>query len=157
IADSPADLRTEEDQFRSYALQLQSKIRTATPSAGPPPIAPWEKVTTLLDIYPNREGILWLQRPGYHEESVYAIAVRMEGKPSKFSAQLLRLTPGKEDRWEGAPIDVALRLQTHGLPTIGRDRHSLTFATAAAVYQKNYYLGTKENGIFVFPFDKGAP
>ena len=91
---------------------------------------------------------------------VYTAAVRMEETPranSRCSASL-QLTPGKEDKWEGKPIDVALPPDMRGLPLLGPGAGTtLLFATSACVHEGHYFLGTKENGIFVFPFNNNPP
>ncbi len=157
-AATPMALQIERDRFRSAVLRLQASIRVSNPSAGPATVVPWSKVMTLIDVQPNTKGILWLQRPVVHEGSVYTAAVRMEEMGTKFALQLLRLTPGKLERWEGKPLAVTLRLPaTTGLPTTGPNRHGLNFGSAAHIHQDRYYLGTKGHGIFVFPFDNGPP
>lgn len=157
FAEPPAFAGTERANFRGAMLQIQGRIRTATPSAGGAATTPWEKVTTLLDVQANTQGILWLQQPMVHEGAVYVTAVRMEQRPVQFSVQLLKLTPGN-DPWEGKPLALSLRLPNRtGLPTIGPKRHGIDFAATACIHQGKYYLGTRENGIFVFPFDGSLP
>ena len=146
-----------EDVFRENVSRIQAKIRASSPTVAPPPVVPWEKVTTLLDVYSNTRGVLWLQRPVIHAGSVYVAGVRRDGNPGKHSVQLLRLTPGREEKWEGRPIEVAIRPDVRGLPVVGPNRHNLLFGTAACVDKDRYYLGSKEHGIFVFPFDNGPP
>ena len=146
-----------EQAFRNTALQLQAKIRLSSPAAAPASVAPWEKVTTLIDLYPNTQGLLWLQRPVVHDGVVNVAGVRREGNPAKYAVQLLRLTPGQAEKWEGRPMAGTIPREVLGRPTIGPNRHVSDFGTAACVYKDRYYLGTKENGIIVFPFDDGPP
>ena len=84
-------------------------------------------------------------------------AVRMDGMPAKYSIQLLRLTPGKTDKMEERPLEVALSFQPWGSQGDRRFRQPIPFGTAACVAQSRYFLGTKTHGIFAFPLDGATP
>jgi hypothetical protein len=156
-AESATALRAEQDQFRNAALQLQSKIRATTPGIGPAPAAPWEKVTTLLDVSRNTKGIFWVQRPVVHDGAVFAAAFRGVALPSTAAVQLVRLIPGKTDKFEGKLLEISFKLGERGGAAPGTNRNSLAFGSSACIQQGCYYLGTKQDGIFVFPLDGEKP
>jgi hypothetical protein len=154
----PRVARGERDRFCNQARQLQATIRQRVPTLGTTTRAPWARVTTLIDVQANKKGILWLQRPVVHEGNVYVAALQMEWAPRRFSIQLLRLTPGRAARMEGKSIPVSLRLPTSNpLPVIGPKRFTVEFASAACIHQGRYILGTREDGLFLFPLDGSRP
>jgi hypothetical protein len=155
-AESPAVLKIDRDRFRKEFLRMQSDIRLAAPSIGPPPTTPWKTADNLIDVYPNKDGIVWLQQPVVHKGAVYVAAIRVEGTPAKHSVQLLRLTPG-EGKWEGRKVEVSLLFQPWAGTKESPFRLNVSFGTAACVHENRYYLGTKKDGIFAFPFDDGIP
>jgi hypothetical protein len=110
----------------------------------------------LIDLYPHKEGLLWLYQPVVDEGTVNVAAIEMSGTPPGQRALLLRFTPGKQGKWESRKIEVPSR----GRPWTedGRFRmYGAYFGTAACVHQGRYYLGTRGLGIFAFPFDGSAP
>ncbi len=155
-AETPMVLEIDRNRFRKEFLRMQSEIRQAAPSVGPPPTAPWKSVEELIDVYTNKEGIVWIQRPVVHDGVVCVAAVRFEGDPAKHYIQLLRLTPGK-GKWEGRKIEVPLPFRPWGGTKEKPFRLGIAFGTAACVHEDRYYLGTNGHGILAFPFDDGLP
>jgi hypothetical protein len=147
----PDALAAERARFRESALRLQALIPQANPKTAQ---APWEKVTTLIDVYPIKDRIAWLQQPVVFEGAVWLAAVRVEGPPRRFTVQLLRIDLADGSRREGQPIAVDLRLGPANAPGAGRN---LNFGVTACIHRGRYYLGTTRNGIFAFPLDGAAP
>jgi hypothetical protein len=156
-AESPMVLQIDRDRFRKEFRTRQNDIRQAEPSVGPKPLAPWEKVITLIDVQANKEGIVWVQRPVVHEGAVYTAGVVTGGKPNQFFVQLLKLTPVEGGQREGKRAEVSLRFQPWAGTPDNPFRLGINFGTSACVHQNRYYLGTKGHGIFALPFDDGEP
>jgi hypothetical protein len=156
-ADSAFVLQHDRDGRRKEFLRMQSEIRQADPSVGPPAATPWEKVETLLDVCENHEGIVWLQQPVIHDGAVWVAALSVEGEPMQHFVHLIRFTPGGEQKREGRRIEVALPFHPWGGVKEKPFRLGVTFGTSACVYKDRYYLGTKRHGILAFPLDGSLP
>jgi hypothetical protein len=157
FADSDFVLQHDRDSRRKEFLRIQSDIRQADPTVGPAPATPWEKVETLIDIYENKQGIVWLQQPVVHEGAVWVAAISVEGEPLKHFVYLIRLTPGGEQKREGRRIEVSLPFKPWGGTKDNPFRLNVAFGTVSCVYKDRYYLGTKRHGILAFPLDGSMP
>lgn len=152
-ATTPALLRHELDLRRRDYRSRQAEIAQADPTAAADLFVSLPKAQTLIDVYANEDGLLWLYQPVVNAGIVNVAAVEMSGSPPRQFALLLRFTPG-EGKWESRKVEVPSR----GRPWIEGRRfrmNSTYFGTAACVHQGRYYLGTRGLGIFVFPFDGG--
>ena len=168
--------------FRIKCCQFLADIyqRDASIAAGLTP--PWKKVTTLIDVYLNRKGLVWLQQPLIHDGKVYTAAIALEEVDGPLKVRVVRLTPGQGTPWESRPIRVSFHksmfysfdflgsmvmentartkpwpLEAWRAPGPSELRVSLTLGTAACIHQNCYYLGTRAQGIFAFPLDGGLP
>jgi hypothetical protein len=156
-AETPAVLQFDRDRFRKEFLRMQSQIREAAPSIGPPPTIAWKKLDTLIDVKANKDGIVWIQRPVVHEGVVYTAVIRYEGTPPKHYVQLLKLSLDEGGKWEGRKVEISLPFKPWAGTKENPSRLNVNFGTAACVYQDRYYLGTNAHGIFAFPFNDGLP
>ncbi len=152
-AEGAAEARAERALFRSAVQQLQARIRQLNPTLGKA-AAPWEKATPLINVFPGQKGIVWLQQPVVHQETVCLAAVRVEDRPRRYTTQLLQLPLAGGRRLEGRPIAVDIRLAPGNRPGSGRNLH---FGSSACLAAGRYFLGTFEYGIFAFPLDGGIP
>lgn len=155
-AKEPFVLRHEVDMRRRDFRSYQAEIAQADPTAIAGLFVALPKVQTLIDLYPHKDGLLWLYQPIVQDGTINVAAVEVSGSPPRYHALLLRFTPGEGGRWESRKIEVPSR----GKPWTedGRFRmYGSYFGMAACVYQDRYYLGTKDLGIYVFPFDGSAP
>jgi hypothetical protein len=156
-ADSAYVLKFDRDRIRKELLRMQSEVRQADPTVGPPPKAPWEKVELLLDVYENKQGTVWLQQPVVHDGAVWVAAIAVEGEPVKHFVHLIRFTPGGEAKREGRRLEIALPFQPWAGSKERPFRLNVSFGTTACVHKDRYYLGTKKDGIFAFPLTGDLP
>jgi hypothetical protein len=154
---SPQMLRHEQEMRRREYRSRQDEIAQADPSAAPDRFTSLRGAQTLIDIYPNKEGIVWLHQPVVDKGTVYVAGIEIRGTPARHAVRLVRLTPDKEDKWEGRKIEVSLRNQPWAGTAEKPFRLGIYFGTSACVYDGRYYLGTREHGIFAFPFNDGEP
>jgi hypothetical protein len=155
-ATTPALLRHETDILRRDYRSRQAEIAQADPAAVSGLLVSLPKAQTLIDVYPNKEGLIWFYQPVVDAGTVNVAAIEMSGSPPRSFALLVRLSTGKDGKWESRKVEVPFRNQ----PWLQSGNKQLRmngpyFGTAACVYQDRYYLGTRGLGIFVFPFDGG--
>ena len=168
--------------FRVQCYKLLVEIYQYDPAIVPGFTTPWEKVTLLMDAYPNEEGIAWLQQPLVHEGSVYTAAISLKESSGACQVRLLQLSPGQEAVVKSSLLDVAFHpgmlyrfdplgligmendratrrvpLEAGSIPLLHRSRTPLTLGTTACIHEGCYYLGTRAQGIFVFPLDAKPP
>ena len=149
---SPGKESVSQDFWREKQLIRQEYPELGSFSAAG---APWSRAETLIDLYPNREGLLWIQKPVPDGGVVCLAALRREGTPPQNSVQLLRLTPGG-GRWEGRRVPISLPDEPWGEQEGERIRLLPKFGMTAFVHDHHYYLGTRQ-GLFIFPFDDRPP
>jgi hypothetical protein len=152
----PYQLRHALDMARREFRSRQAQIAQRDPTAISGLFVSLPQAQTLIDLYPHKEGLLWLYQPVVDKGTINVAAIEMSDSPPRQFALLLRFTPGEDGKWESRKIEVPSR----GKPWLEDGRHrmySAYFGTAACVHQGRYYLGTKDLGIYVFPLDGSAP
>ncbi len=154
-ATSPSMLRHERDSYRKEYRRGQAEIAQAEPSAAADLFTSLPGAEPLIDIYPNKDGLVVLHQPVVADGTVNVAAIEMHGSPPQYSVLLLRLTPGQGGRWESRRVQMSLRYKPWTEGGAKQYRLGMYFGTAACVYRNRYYLGTRGYGIFVFPFDGG--
>ncbi|HEY7158295.1 MAG TPA: hypothetical protein VH575_30360 [Gemmataceae bacterium] len=154
---SPQMLRHEQEVMRREYRSRQDQIAQADPSAAPDRFTSLPGAQTLIDVYPNKEGIVWLHQPVVDKGTIYVAGIELREKPLRHAVRLVRLTLDKEGKWEGRKIEVSLRNQPWAGSKDNQFRLGIYFGTSACVHDGHYYLGTRGHGIFAFPFDDGAP
>jgi hypothetical protein len=156
-ATTPQMLRFDRDRYRKEYRSRLLEYAQADPSLAPELFTKLSGAETLIDVHANKEGNVWLQQPVVADGMVYLAVLTFQDSPLRHGVHLLRLTPGKAERWEGRPVEVSLGFR----PWMGqgdkRFRLGISFGTCACVHKGRYYLGTQKHGIFAFPFDDSSP
>jgi hypothetical protein len=154
-----SQLRHALDLARREFRSRQAQIAQRDPTAISGLFVSLPQAQTLIDLHRHKEGLLWLYQPVVDKGTINVAAIEMSGSPPRQFALLLRITPGEDGKWESRKIEVPSRGKPWiegGLSGSARS-YGGYFGMAACVHQGRYYLGTKDLGIYVFPFDDSAP